>query len=130
MNRVTLIIGLGVVAFAVTLATYVGTHLSNEALSVLTGAACGVGAMLPGALIGGLALLRRREVTTLATQPPVPAQYPPVFVVASPALPNASPAGNWQGAYPQSFNAPASERQFSVIGEEEGEWNYERHDVR
>ena len=130
MNRVTLIIGLGVVAFAVTLATYIGTHLSNEAMSVLTGAACGVGAMLPGALIGGLALLRRREIATPATQSPMPAQYPTVFVVASPALPNASPTGNWQSAYPQGFNAPASERQFSVIGEEEGAWNYERHDVR
>jgi len=130
MNRVTLIIGLGVVAFAVTLATYIGTHLSNEAMSVLTGAACGVGAMLPGALIGGLALLRRRENAAPPTQSPMPAQYPPVFVVASPALPNASPTNNWQSAYPQGFNVPASERQFSVIGEEEGAWNYERHDVR
>lgn len=130
MNRVTLIIGLGVVAFAVTLATYIGTHLSNEAMSVLTGAACGVGAMLPGALIGGLSLFRRRENTLPSTQPPVPAQYPPVFVVASPALPNASPTNNWQSAYPQGFNSPASERQFSVIGEEEGAWNYERHNVR
>jgi hypothetical protein len=129
MNRVTLIIGLGVVAFAVTLATYVGTHLSNEAMSVLTGAACGVGAMLPAVIIGGLSLLRRREVAP-PPQPIAPAQYPPVFVVASPALPNASPTNNWQSAYPPGFNTPASERQFSVIGEEEGAWNYERHNVR
>jgi hypothetical protein len=86
--------------------------------------------MLPGALIGGLALLRRREIATPPTQSAMPAQYPPVFVVASPALPNALPTGNWQSAYPQSFNASTSERQFSVIGEEEGAWNYERHDVR
>jgi hypothetical protein len=130
MNRVTLIMGLGVVAFAVTLAIYIGTHLSNEAMSVLTGAACGVGAMLPGALIGGLALLRRRENATPPAQSSLPAQYPPVFVVASPALPNASPAGNWQSAYLQGFNAPAGERQFSVIGEEEGAWNYECRNVR
>jgi hypothetical protein len=127
MNRVTLIIGLGIVAFAVTLATYVGTHLSNEAMSVLTGAACGVGAMLPAVIIGSLSLLRRREVTP---PPTPPAQYPPVFVVAPQALPNASPAGNWQNTYPQGFNAPVGERQFSVIGEEEGAWNYERHNVR
>jgi len=129
MNRISLMIGLGVVAFAVTLATYIGTHLSNEAISVLTGAACGVGAMLPAVIIGSLSLLRHRQVAS-PPQPMMPAQYPPVFVVASPALPNASPTGNWQSAYPQGFNAPASERQFSVIGEEEGAWNYERHDVR
>ena len=129
MNRVAMIVGLGVVAFAVTLATYIGTRLSNEAMSVLTGAACGVGAMLPAVIIGSLSLLRHRQVAS-PPQPMMPAQYPPVFVVASPALPNASPTGNWQSAYPQGFNAPASERQFSVIGEEEGAWNYERHDVR
>jgi hypothetical protein len=127
MNRAAMIIGLGVVAFAVTLATYVGTHLSNEAMSVLTGAACGVGAMLPAVIIGGLSLLRRREV---ATPPQPPTQYPPVFVVAPSALPNAAPANHWQNMYPQGFNAPASERQFSVIGEEEGAWNYEHHNVR
>jgi hypothetical protein len=127
MNRVTLIIGLAVVAFAVTLATYVGTHLSNEAMSVLTGAACGVGAMFPAVIIGGLSLLRRRE--NVAPPPQPPAQYPPVFVVAPQALPNASPANPWQNVYPQGFNAPA-ERQFSVIGEEEGAWDYERHNVR
>jgi len=128
MNRATLIIGLGVVAFAVTLGTYVGTHLSNEAISVLTGAACGVGAMLPAVTIGSLSLLRRRENVAPPAQPP--AQYPPVFVVAPQSLPNASPANNWQNRYPQDFDTPASERQFSVIGEEEGAWNYERHNVR
>jgi hypothetical protein len=130
MNRVTLILGLGVAAFAVTLATYIGTHLSSEAMSVLTGAACGVGAMLPGVLIGGLSLLRRRESAAPPTPPPLPAQYPPVFVVASPALPNASPTHDGQSADPQGFSAPTRERQFSVIGEEEGAWSYERYNVR
>ena len=129
MNRVAMIMGLGVVAFAVTLATYIGTHLSNEAISVLTGAACGVGAMLPAVIIGGLSLLRRRQVA-VPPQPVAPVQYPPVFVVAPSALPNATPANNWQNMYPQGFNTPASERQFSVIGEEEGVWNNERHNVR
>lgn len=128
MNRVTAIVGLGVVAFAVTLATYVGTHLSNEAISVLTGAACGVGAMLPATLIGILALLRRREsqvVVPPAPMQPGTSQYPPVIVVAPPALPNASASGGWQGLYQQGFDMPAAERQFSVIGEEEGVWNRE-----
>jgi hypothetical protein len=132
MNRVTAIIGLGVVAFAVTLATYVGTHLSNEAISVLTGAVCGVGAMLPAAIIALLALLRRRETQTPTPASPSPAQmgapqYPPVIVVAPPALPNASASSGWQGLYQSGFAMPSNERQFSVIGEEEGAWNEYRH---
>jgi hypothetical protein len=120
VNRALLVIGLGVVAFAVTLAVYVGTHLSNEAMTVLTGAACGMGAVLPAAIIGALVLLRRRDAERVV--PPSPtsyaaSQYPPVIVVASPnALP--AGAGGWQGMYPQEFSAPVGARQFSVIGEE------------
>ena len=118
MNRALLVIGLGVVAFAVTLAVYVGTHLSNEAMTVLTGAACGMGAVLPAAIIGAIALLRRRDAERAV--PPAPyaaSQYPPVIVIASPnALP--AGAGGWQGMYPQEFSAPVGARQFSVIGEE------------
>ena len=61
MNRALLVIGLGVVALAVALAVYGGTRLSNEAMTVLTGAACGMGAMLPASIIGALSLLRRRR---------------------------------------------------------------------
>jgi hypothetical protein len=130
MNRVTAIIGLGVVVFAVTLATYVGTHLSNEAISVLTGAACGVGAMLPAAIIGMLSLLRRRETQAAAPSTPMQpgmSQYPPVIVVTPQALPNGTPSNAWQGLFQQGFGAPPSERQFSVIGEEEGVWNERRN---
>jgi hypothetical protein len=121
VSRALLVIGLGIVAFAVTLAIYVGTHLPSEVMTVLTGAACGVGAVLPGAIIGLLSLLRRREAER-AVSPPPPApytapQYPPVIVVASP---NALPAGTggWQGTYQPGYSAPVSARQFSVIGEE------------
>jgi len=121
VNRALLVIALGIVAFAVTLAVYVGTHLSNEAMTVLTGAACGMGAVLPAAIIGALALLRRRDADrAVPPSPPVSyaaSQYPPVIVVASPnALP--AGAGGWQGMYPQEFSAPVGARQFSVIGEE------------
>jgi hypothetical protein len=132
------VIGLGVVAFAVTLAIYIGSHLSSEAMTVLTGAACGVGAVLPAAIIGALALLRRREAESVTppVQQAMPSQYPPVIVVAPPALPNGL-ANGWQGLYPQGFNTPVSPqeafgsgRQFSVIGEEEGVWNDERRSSR
>ena len=130
MNRVAIIMGLGIVAFAVTLGTYVGTHLSNEAVSVLTGAACGVGAMLPAALIGLVSLLRRREPQVpLPPQPMQPGMspYPPVIVVTPQSLPTlpGTPSSNWQGMFQPGFSAPTNERQFSVIGEEEGVWNYE-----
>jgi hypothetical protein len=121
VNRALLVIGLGVVAFAVTLAVYVGTHLSSEMMTVLTGAACGVGAVLPGVIIGVLSLLRRRDAERdVPSMPPAPyaaPQYPPVIVVASP---NALPAGSggWQGTYQPGYSAPVSARQFSVIGEE------------
>ncbi len=131
MNRALLVIGLGVVAFAVTLAVYVGTHLSSEVMTVLTGAACGVGAVLPGVIIGVLSLLRRRDAErAMSSPPPSPyaaalgslgtaptPQYPPVIIVASP---NALPAGSsgWQGTYQPGYSAPVSARQFSVIGEE------------
>jgi hypothetical protein len=110
------VIGLGVVAFAVTLGVYIGTHLSNEAMSVLTGAACGIGAMLPAAIIAGLALLRRREREDMTgrASPPPQSVYPPVIVVAPPAM-NAPQSPN--SAY---MPAPpvAPPRQFTVIGDD------------
>jgi hypothetical protein len=113
---VTAIIGLGVIAFAVTLGVYIGTHLSNEAMSVLTGAACGFGAMLPAALIAGLSLLRRREreeVNTARNAPPQ-SMYPPVIVVAPPAV---NPPQQSNQTYVPIPPATAP-RQFTVIGDD------------
>ncbi len=132
MTRVAAIMGLGIVAFAVTLAAYVGEHLSKEAVSVLTGAVCGMAAMLPASIIGVLTLVRRREHQYVA--PPAPtmqpnmSQYPPVIVVTPQGLPSGAPlnAQTWQGLFQQGFSAPPVERQFSVIGEEEGVWNEHR----
>lgn len=110
MKRVLVILGLGVIAFAITLGVYIGSHLSAEALSVLTGAACGVGAVLPAALVAGLALLRRRERDDMGRMPAVPPSvYPPVIVVSSPAV-----------GPPQAPNFPtaALPRQFTVIGDD------------
>lgn len=116
MNRAVAILGLGVVAFAVTLAIYIGSHLSNDAMSVLTGAACGLGAMLPVALIVGLALLRRREREESGTAYMSPHQpiYPPVIVVAPPATNAAQlPGSPYTSAPPVAFP-----RQFTVIGDD------------
>jgi len=115
VKRVLVIVGLGVIAFAITLGVYIGNHLSPEALSVLTGAACGVGAVLPAILVAGLALLRRRgrddAGRMTAASPPV---YPPVIVVSPPAV---SPLQSPGSPYGQVLPA-AAPRQFTVIGDD------------
>jgi uncharacterized protein (TIGR03382 family) len=115
VNRAGVVLGLGAVAFGVTLAVYVGSHLSREAMAVLIGAACGVGIMLPAAILAGLALLRRRgceDMTTHAASPPQ-AMYPPIIVVAPPAVNPPQP-----GSSLSSLPPVASPRQFTVIGED------------
>ena len=115
MNRAGVVLGLGVVAFGVTLAIYIGTRLSNEAMSVLTGAACGVGVMLPAAILAGLSLLRRRERedTTMRAAPHPQALYPPIIVVAPPAVNSPQP-------FPPFAPLPpvTSPRRFTVIGDD------------
>ena len=115
MSRVTAILGLGVIAFAVTLGVYIGTHLSNEAMAVLMGAACGVGAIAPVLLIAVLSLLRRRERDEMNSvrNLPQPSMYPPVIVVSPPAI--HSPQSN----PPYIATPPAAvPRQFTVIGDD------------
>ncbi len=120
MSRAVAILGLGAAAFGVALALYVGSHLSNEAMAVLTGALCGAGAMLPAALIAGLALFRQRKREEMARMQPPPQQqpmYPPVIVVAPPAPPstNTPPAPNLPYA---SGYTPPPPRRFTVIGDD------------
>jgi hypothetical protein len=118
MNRATIVTGLGVTAFAVTLAVYIGGHLSNEAMSVLIGAACGAGAMVPAVIIAALALSRRRErdETSVARASPPQPMYPPVIVVAPPAT-HTLPSNQ---SYPSMPPAPIP-RQFTVIGDDSPE---------
>jgi hypothetical protein len=106
---------LGVVAFGVTLAVYIGTHLSNEAMSVLTGAVCGVGVMLPAAILTSLSLLRRheREDTTMRAASHPQAMYPPIIFVAPPAVNPTQPVSPYSPLPPV-----ASPRQFTVIGDD------------
>jgi hypothetical protein len=119
--------GLLALAFAVTLALIVGNRLSDEALGVLAGAVCGVGAAIPTSLIVVTVSQRRSEPRDLnaasrTMQPPMPQQraYPPVIVV--------SPQGGQQqwpnqwNSLPPSLTAPM-ERNFTVVG---GAYNDER----
>ena len=110
LGRLKTLIALVVIAFAVTLAVVVGSRLSDEALSVLAGAACGVGAAIPTSLLIVAVSRRRAEPQP---QPPVPqGSYPPVVVVT--ALGGHQQTGGWN-ALPPSLTAPMS-RQFTVVG--------------
>ncbi len=125
-KKLKLFAGLAAMAFAVTLALIVGSRLSDEALGVLAGAVCGVGAAIPTSLIIVAVSQRRGEPRDLSApsrtvQTPMPQQraYPPVIVV--------SPQGgqqwpnNWN-TLPPSLTAP-TERNFTVVG---GAYNDER----
>lgn len=118
-NRSKVFGGLAALAFAVTLAVVVGNRLSDEALAVLAGAVCGVGAAIPTSLLI-VAVSRKRDAegTTARCEeqvrPSMSSQgmYPPVVVVA--------PQGGqqrlqgWNGL-PPSLSAPM-QRNFTVVG--------------
>jgi hypothetical protein len=105
--------GLVALAFAVALAVVVGNRLSDEALAVLAGAVCGVGAAIPTSLLI-VAVSRRRDEERVQPSPLPTSQgvYPPVVVVAPPA--GQQRFNDWS-ALPSSLNAPV-QRQFTVVG--------------
>jgi len=117
-NRLKIFAGMVMLVFAVTLAVIVGNRLSDEALAVLAGAACGVGAAIPTSLLI-VAVSRRREERrgfgelSRAVQPSAPqGVYPPVIVVTPPGGQQRPDAWN---ALPSSLTAPI-QRHFTVVG--------------
>lgn len=110
-RRFKIFAGLVVMAFAVTLAVIVGNRLSDEALAVLAGAVCGVGAAIPTSLLV-VAVSRRRDEERVRPSTQQQGVYPPVVVVA--------PSGGQQrlgawSAFPPSLTTPM-ERNFTVVG--------------
>jgi hypothetical protein len=107
-------LGLTALAFAVTLAVIVGNRLSDEALAVLAGAVCGVGAAIPTSLLI-LAIARRKDKPEERSQmyPQQQGAYPPVIVVAPPSV--QQQPFNWNGGYPPALASP-TQRQFTVVG--------------
>ena len=112
-DRLKIFAGLASLAFAVTLAVIVGNRLSDEAMAVLAGAVCGVGAAIPTSLI--VVAVSRRHDGQRGQQHAQPhtqqGAYPPVVVVA--------PQGGQQWAndwrQPPPLTAPV-QRQFTVVG--------------
>ncbi len=129
LNRLKLVAGMMAMGFTVTLAIVVGNRLSDEALAVLAGAVCGVGAAIPTSLLIVLVSRRRdgpdeggrRRTSATALTAAHPA-YPPVVVVAPPTgtpyghrwsdndwrTLASSPAAPWPGS--------PMERRFTVVG--------------
>jgi hypothetical protein len=118
-RRFKTFLGVVTVAFAVTLAVMVGNRLSEEALGVLAGAVCGVGAAIPTSLIV-VAVSRRQsedrssEQTRRRTSDYEPRNnYPPVVVV-SPSSVQQHRRQSWN-SLPSSLSAPM-DREFKVVG--------------
>ena len=111
-GRLKVFAGLVVMVFAVALAVIIGNRLSDEALAVLAGAVCGVGAAIPTSLL--IVAVSRRRDEERAQVPAVHPQgvYPPVVVVAPPG--GQQQPGVWN-ALPPSLVAPA-QRTFTVVG--------------
>ena len=100
--------------FAASLAVIVGNRLSDEALAVLAGAVCGVGAAIPTSLLIVTVTRRHTETRVQAPANQNRGAYPPVVVVTPPGGQQQMPRG-WD-VLPPSLSAPAS-RQFTVVGE-------------
>jgi hypothetical protein len=117
-DRSKIFAGLVVISFAMTLAVVVGNRLSDEALAVLAGTVCGVGAAIPTSLLI-VAVTRRREEPRMQSYPPQ-GVYPPVIVVAPPGGQGRFSANEW-GALPASFASSIppgmpTQRHFTVVG--------------
>lgn len=134
-------------AFALSLAYYVGNRLSTDALNMAVGVLCGMGASIPVSLGLLLALTRKRDadqsdtgdvqnevpetspaVAWPATRP-AQQQQPQIIVIAPPqgqAYPGQAPYGyplNGAAAYPYSqamHEEVIDSRDWKIIGDDEG----------
>jgi len=115
-GRTRLFLGAVVIAFVVTLAVIIGQRLSDQAVAVLAGAVCGVGASIPTSLLIAWVTRRRHEARPVQPQQ---STYPPVVVIQSP--PHAGQPALPQGGYmpPYVQPTPPTPREFTIVGEEE-----------
>jgi hypothetical protein len=128
-KRLRAFLGVVTVAFAVSLAVVVGNRLSEEALGVLAGAVCGVGAAIPTSLIVVAVSRRQSEDRSSGrtrrreTDYEPRNNYPPVVVV-SPSNPQQHRRQSWN-SLPSSLSAPM-DREFKVVGGEGVRYDDER----
>ncbi len=134
-NKTGIILALALCAAA--LVYSIGSRLSSEAINVLLGVTCGVGASIPVSLGLLMALLRRRRereeeeaddegypepasyYPARPARPVYPAQpgYPPIIVVAPPQQPTPPGYPSLPSGY--SMHEPPAARDFKIIGEDD-----------
>ena len=108
------ILGIFTFTLAIALAVLIGDRLSIEAMAVLAGAVCGVGAAIPTSLlIIAVTQQRARQYTKTTPAPQQPQYTPPIVMMTppvqiQPATPTPPPA-IWEDTPIQ--------RRFHVVGE-------------
>jgi len=114
--------------FAVALAVVIGNRMSADAMAVVVGVVCGIGASVPTCLLLVWALVRRAQGTAAGAEGHgrngAGVNYPPVVVVNpgygaqnyGPALGMIAPPGQLAGA---NGSLAGSSRTFKVVGDEE-----------
>lgn len=107
------LVALILVAFAVTLAVIIGNRMSTDAMAVVIGIVCGVGASIPTSLLI-MTVTSRRETKEERARP----GFPPVVIV------NPGNQGGQVSNYHQPPSLPPAPgqtgpRQFRVIGQED-----------
>lgn len=109
------ILGIFTLTLAIALAVLISDRLSTEALAVLAGAVCGVGAAIPTSLLIIAATQRTRQTeTTPAPQQP---QYTSPIVMMPPPM-QIQPAAP---APPATWRDTPIRRHFTVVGGEMGQ---------
>ncbi|MFN8598557.1 MAG: hypothetical protein U0559_20530 [Anaerolineae bacterium] len=122
MKQATLIIGLACVGFAVGLAAFIGSRLSEQAVALMAGAVFGMLVALPIGLVAGWFIRSQRQSTDRAAnaQPMVimTPQAPQMAMNGQPYL-NAAPNAAWPGNYSINMNTPQLQpRKYTIGGEE------------
>jgi hypothetical protein len=122
-RRLKVLAALVIVAFSVTLAAVIGQRLSDQAVSILAGAVCGVAASIPTSLLI-IWVSRRQQESDRRPERHTPGIYPPVVVVQPPSQPSGA-SYQVPGYLPP--NVQPMPREFTVVGGETDEWQHQRH---
>ncbi len=107
-----ILVGLAIASFAATLAAVIGSRLSDDALAVLAGAVCGVGAAIPASLLFIVVSRWRDEPRSRSPVTGPQSQYPPVVVITPPTGRQVSDAWN----RPPAAMSESGQPRFTVVG--------------
>jgi hypothetical protein len=117
MKQAALITGLSCIGFAVGLAAFIGSRLSDQAIALMAGALFGMIVALPiGALIGWAVKSSRSSERTSAPSQPMVIMTQPQLPAASPYAASAHPA--WQGYPVAATQSVPQPRKYTIGGEE------------